>query len=79
MGTTLYALNQVTGATVWSQRIGGPYYWSAAAYDAGRVFVVNSGGLLTAFEAASGAAAWSVQLPGQYMFSSPPTADGGMV
>src|SRR5262249_18277241 len=77
-GTTLDALNQVTGATVWSQRIGGPFAWSNAAYDAGLVFVVSAGGLLTAYEAASGAPAWSEQLPGQYLFSSPPTADGGM-
>jgi outer membrane protein assembly factor BamB len=78
-GTTLYALDQATGATVWSQTISGTYYWSNAAYDAGRVFVVNFDGLLRAFDAASGAPTWAVQLPGQYAFSSPPTADGGVV
>jgi outer membrane protein assembly factor BamB len=78
-GTTLYALDQATGATLWSQAITGTYYWSNAAYDAGRVFVVNYNGLLQAFDAASGAPAWAVQLPGQSSFSSPPTGDGGMV
>jgi len=78
-GTTLYALDQATGATLWSQTISGTYYWSNAAYDAGRVFVVNFDGLLRAFDAASGALDWAVQLPGQYAFSSPPTADGGVV
>ncbi len=78
-GTTLYALDQATGTTLWSQAITGTYYWSNAAYDAGRVFVVNFDGLLQAFDAASGAPAWTVQLPGQSAFSSPPTADSGVV
>jgi outer membrane protein assembly factor BamB len=78
-GTTLYALDQATGATLWSQPISGTYYWSNAAYDSGRVFVVNFDGLLRAFDATTGAVAWSIQLPGQYAFSSPPTADNGVV
>jgi outer membrane protein assembly factor BamB len=78
-GTTLFAMDQATGATVWSQPIAGTYYWSTAAYDAGRVFVVNFDGLLQAFDAGTGALAWSTQLPGQYAFSSPPTAQGGVV
>jgi outer membrane protein assembly factor BamB len=78
-GTTLYALDQATGATVWSQTISGTYYWSNAAYDAGRVYVVNFDGLLRAFDAATGALVWSTQLPGQYAVSSPPTADSGVV
>jgi outer membrane protein assembly factor BamB len=78
-GTTLYALDQVTGATLWSQPIAGTYYWSNAAYDAGHVFVVNFNGLMSAFDASTGALSWSTQLPGQYAFSSPPTADSGVV
>lgn len=69
----------MTGATVWSQPISGIYFWSNAAYDAGRVFVVNADGLLRAFDAATGTLAWSMQLPGQSSFSSPPTAAGGVV
>lgn len=79
-GTTLYALSQATGATVWSQPISGTYYWSNAAYDSGQVFVINYGGLLRAFNAATGTLNWSVQLAGgQYAFNSPPTAAGGVV
>jgi outer membrane protein assembly factor BamB len=77
-GTTLYALDQATGATLWSQAISGTP-WSTAAYDAGRVFVVNFDGVLRRFDPASGEPAWAVQLPGQFVFTSPPTADGGVV
>ncbi len=78
-GTTLYALSQATGKTVWSQPISGTYFWSNAAYDGGHVFVLNYDGLLRKFDAANGTLDWSVQLPGQYSFSSPPTAAGGVV
>jgi outer membrane protein assembly factor BamB len=78
-GTTLYALDQASGATLWSQVITGTFKWSNAAYDAGRVFVVNGNGQLRAFDAADGVLQWETQLPGQRQFSSPPTADGGVV
>ena len=78
-GTILYGLDQWDGRVVWSQPISGTYYWSYAAYDAGRVFVVNSNGLLRAFNAADGSPAWSATMPGQYMFTAPPTADSGVV
>ena len=54
-GGNLYALDQTDGHVLWSQAIPGTYYFSAAAYDAGKVFVVNFNGLLRAFDAASGA------------------------
>jgi outer membrane protein assembly factor BamB len=78
-GSNLYALNQATGAILWSQPLGGTYNWSNAAYDAGRVFAVNSDGLMQAFDAATGSLDWSAKMPGQYLFSSPPTASGGIV
>ena len=79
-GTKLYALDEANGATLWGPvDLGGPYGWSNAAYDAGRVFAVNFDGLLRAFDATSGALLWSKQLPGQYSFNSPPTASGGVV
>jgi outer membrane protein assembly factor BamB len=79
-GTALAALDVHTGARVWGPiDIGGTYYWSNAAYDQGRVYVVNFDGLLTAVDAATGATLWLQQLPGQYAFSSPPTAAGGLV
>ena len=78
-GTSLYALRQSDGSTAWSVPIPGTYYWSNAAYDAGRVFVVNFDGLLQAFAADTGALVWARQLPGQYAFTSPPTASAGVV
>jgi outer membrane protein assembly factor BamB len=78
-GTTLYALDQATGAIMWSQVITGIFTWSNAAYDAGHVFVVNGNGQLRAFDAADGVLQWETQLPGQRQFSSPPTAQDGIV
>lgn len=78
-GTTLDAIEQATGTTLWSHTLGGIYYWSGLAYDAGRVFTVNASGDLTAFDAGTGASDWSLSLPGQTMFDSPPTASDGYV
>jgi outer membrane protein assembly factor BamB len=78
-GTNLYALDQATGAVLWSQPVSGTYFWSNAAYDGGQVFVLNYDGLLRAYDAGTGTLNWSSQLPGQYAFSSPPTADNGVV
>ena len=78
-GTTLFALDAADGQDLWSRPISGTYFWSNAAYDSGRVFVVNFDGVMSAFDAANGTLEWSIQLPGQYAFSSPPTADSGVV
>src|SRR5207244_3942154 len=83
--TTLYALDQQTGQTVWSQPLGFFRPWANAAYDNGRVFAVGndpiccSDGLLKAFDAASGGLRWTAHLPGQYSFDSAPTAANGVV
>jgi outer membrane protein assembly factor BamB len=76
---TIMALDEHTGATVWSENISGTYLTANAAYDSGKVFVVNFDGLMKAFDAASGSLLWSVNLPGQYAFTSPPTATNGIV
>jgi outer membrane protein assembly factor BamB len=78
-GTTLMALDEDTGMTVWSTPISGTYYFATAAYDSGKVFVVNFDGLMKAFDAATGTLLWSVDLPDQYAFTSPPTAANGIV
>ncbi len=75
---TLMALDENTGATVWSADVG-ICCFANAAYDSGKVFVVNDGGLMKAFDAPSGTLLWSVSLPGQYAFTSPPTATDGVV
>ncbi len=77
-GTRLYALNVSNGQIAWGPLSIGSG-WAAAAYEAGRVFVVNSGGLMSAYEAATGNSLWVKQLPGQWSFDSPPTARNGLV
>ncbi len=79
-GTKLYALDATTGATLWGPiDLGGTYYWSGIAYDAGRVFALNGDGLMRAFDSVSGAMSWSRQLPDQWSFDSAPTARDGYV
>jgi len=79
-GSSLFALDELTGSVAWGPvSLGGTYYWSNAAYDNDLIFAVNFDGKLGAFDAATGKPAWLVQLPGQYAFSSPPTALGGTV
>lgn len=79
-GTKLHALDLKTGSVAWGPiDLGGVYWWSASAYEAGRLFVLNYDGVLRAFDAATGAQHWIVDLPGQWSFTSPPTAWKGMV
>jgi outer membrane protein assembly factor BamB len=77
-GSTLYALDAASGAVAWSRPLAHTYYWSALAYEAGKLFVLDYDGVLQAFTADSGAALWGKHL-GQYSFSSPPVATGGVV
>jgi outer membrane protein assembly factor BamB len=75
-GVNLYALDSTNGATVW-----GPIEVGVSrglAFDSGRVFAVNHGGLLRGFDATTGTQVWSRQLQGQ-AFTSPPSAMGGTV
>ncbi len=79
-GTKLHALDLATGAPAWGPvDLGGTYWWSASAYEAGRLFVLNYDGILRAFDAATGAQQWLVDLPGQWAFTSAPTAWKGVV
>ncbi len=84
-GAWLYALDQTTGAIVWSQALEVRWGWAAAAYDAGKIFVAANPpsccdhGIMYAFDASTGAQLWVTPLPHQYVFSSPPTAGNGVV
>src|SRR5437762_110969 len=54
-GSTLYALDARTGANAWGPvELGGTYWWSAIAYDRGKIFVLNGDGLMRAYDAQSG-------------------------
>jgi outer membrane protein assembly factor BamB len=83
----LYALNATTGATVWGpvEIPEGAYWWAAAAYANGTVFVVPDEsnpfgeGAMLAFDATTGSQLWSVTLEGQYLFNSAPVAVGDLV
>lgn len=77
--TAVYALDASTGTIAWFREFGERPYWTGTAYDDGKVFVVTNGGEMFALDADDGAQVWSVRLQGQYSFSSPPTADAGMV
>src|SRR5262249_38701321 len=77
----LMALDENTGATIWSADVSsmrGAAFVNAA-YDSGKVFVVNNDGLMSAFDAPTGTLLWSVLLQGQFYFTSPPTAVNGIV
>jgi outer membrane protein assembly factor BamB len=75
----LMALDEQTGATIWSSDLNGIYGFVNAAYDSGKVFAINFDLLLKAFDAASGTLLWSVSLPNQFFCTSPPTAVNGIV
>ena len=71
-------IDATSGKTLWKASAGSGNS-VGLAYDQGRLFSVNSGGLMTAYKANSGKQVWSVQLPGQYSFSAAPSALNGVV
>jgi outer membrane protein assembly factor BamB len=78
-GALLRALSTATGALLWeAATIPGTYPFGAHALDAERVVVVNSDGLLQAFDVATGSRTWTLALPDQNSFRSAPTIAGGL-
>ena len=74
--TELLALNAGNGAVAW-----GPVTLpgsGAITYDNGRIFLLNTSGSLTAYDAATGSQLWSNALVAQ-SFTAAPTASNGMV
>ncbi|MCK9686058.1 PQQ-binding-like beta-propeller repeat protein [Scleromatobacter humisilvae] len=74
--TELLALNAGNGAVAW-----GPITFpgsGAITYDNGRLFLLNTSGSLTAYDAATGSQLWSTVVAGQ-LFSAAPTAYNGIV
>ncbi|SDJ09187.1 Outer membrane protein assembly factor BamB, contains PQQ-like beta-propeller repeat [Frankineae bacterium MT45] len=76
---TAYDLH--TGAIVWGPvTLSSALYWiDSLTFGDGKVYALDSSGLLQAFDATSGRALWSSQMPGQYFFTAAPTAYGGSV
>lgn len=78
--TQLFALDAVTGNTVWGPtKFVAKFFWSALAYDAGHVYLVSGDGKLTSFDGATGAVQWQFQAVGQTVFTSAPTVWGGKI
>ena len=79
-GAQLYALDVENAAIAWGPiDLGGDGQSPGHAYDQGKIFVVNSDGLLQSFDASTGAPGWRTALPNQRVFTTPPTASGGKV
>jgi outer membrane protein assembly factor BamB len=78
-GSRITAFDQATGSEVWSRNLTGTYTFSNAAYDQGKIFVINFDGLLRTLDAATGKALWSVKLPDEGSATSGPTASDGVV
>ena len=74
--TNLFVLDATNGALLWSAPLGGFFPWSAACYENGRVFALNSDGLLRAFDGATGTLIWSSVLAPS---NAPPTVFQGVV
>ena len=78
-GTRLYAIDELTGNTVWGPvDISGTNY-AGFTYDNGTIFVVSYDGMLQSIDAATGNANWSTQLLNPGWFDSQPTASNGIV
>jgi outer membrane protein assembly factor BamB len=73
------ALDAATGKADWGPILVGGNGAAEATYDAGRLFVGDRSGMLTALDAATGVQDWITQLPGQSTFTSAPTAYAGRV
>lgn len=69
----LFALDPATGRTLWSRNVTA----YGIAYDAGRLFVTTSGGVVQALSATNGASIWVTTVPGQSTVLWGPTPYGG--
>jgi outer membrane protein assembly factor BamB len=78
-GRDVYALDEVSGATVWVRHIEGTYWRGALAYDAGRLFVVGYDGIVYALAPADGSVLWQAALPNVHGAASAPVAANGRV
>lgn len=76
-GVDLLAIKLDTGRQAWEHLLS--TWGNLGAYDAGQLFFVNSGGTMIALTAKTGKLNWTTPLLRQNTFTSPPTAQNGMV
>lgn len=74
-GGTLFALDPVNGATLWSRAVDGT---GQLAYDNGRLFISEISGTVVAVAADTGTTEWARVLPQPNQLESP-VASGGVV
>ncbi|MGI8801109.1 MAG: PQQ-binding-like beta-propeller repeat protein [Solirubrobacteraceae bacterium] len=72
-GGTLFALDPLTGGTLWRRAVDGR---GQMAYDAGRLFVAEYSGIVVAVDAATGVTDWARTLPQPYGLRNPVAAGG---
>ncbi len=75
----VYALNAQNGQTEWSASMPSMYGYAGLAYDGHALFMANSEGRLTSFNADTGAVNWSLQTKSSQSYESVPTAFDGVV
>lgn len=76
-GSSITALDELTGVVLWSQPIvGGNSWgsWAGPAYDSGKVFI--SGDKVYAFDAATGTPLWAFDLPNDACNGGPMAVNG---
>lgn len=79
VGPGIYALDLKTGNLLWHHTVGTQPF-VGAAYDNGRVFVIEEQGNMTAYDGHSGSQLWAHQFGGQVpIFMSPPVTGNGLV
>ena len=76
-GARLFGLRAADGRPIWSHALGDSH--AGLAYDAGRVFVIESEGHLSAFAIATGRRLWEREMPNFSGYGSPPVAAKGLV
>jgi outer membrane protein assembly factor BamB len=76
-GNDVYALDALTGATVWEHLFSGSGF--TPAYDNGMLFLTDSTGRVTALSATNGKQKWSMLPSGVTSSHAPPIAVNGVV
>jgi outer membrane protein assembly factor BamB len=77
-GTSVFALNEVTGTKIWERKIGAPTYESSPAVSNSMVFVGSADGNAFVLDAYTGTILWQY-LTGDGVSSSPAVVNGKVI